>query len=223
MKCVKGHICQLEKAIEKNNEVFASMHKSFHIDSLSTWRISGITWVKHRKCSIIASLKASTMCHSDLPQNLQLIKCFHPIFSWMKLLGICLNSERHLIATFYGLLTFSFTLASNIASMALMLLDTEKPGKQDRSINSYTFGQIIVIDNLIFVLLVIGIHFMLLCQTLGKWKKLWDTLLDIGTLLDNKMFNRTVFLAILFILVSGIILLRFSANDFICLKFRKSS
>ncbi len=133
-----------------------------------------------------------------LSSSRQLNKCFQPIFHWMKILGICLTGD-HLFSRLYGMLMFSFTLASNVASMALMLLDEEEKPKEVSSINSYTFKQIIVIDNLNFTTSVVGVHLMLLCQTRLRWKKLWNTLLEIEIQLNSKILKRSVYISLLFI------------------------
>ncbi|XP_059352875.1 putative gustatory receptor 2a isoform X1 [Daphnia carinata] len=138
------------------------------------------------------------MTSSDLP-NCHLDTRFQSIFIWMKLLGISLTENRRQFCGIYDSLMFSLTLASNIASMTLMLVEPERPKQQDRSITSYVFAQILYIDNLNFMILVIGVHSMLLCQTRHRWKKLWATLQDVEEQLNSKILNRSFLITLLFI------------------------
>ena len=144
------------------------------------------------------------MRSSDLPNgNGQLDQRFQPIFIWMKILGISLTGERRFIGNAYDLLMFIITLISNVASMTLMLIEPERPKQEDVSvITSYTFTQILYIDNLNFIVLVIGSHLMLLCQTRRHWKKLWTTLLEVEVYLNRKILNRSFVIALLMIPVS---------------------
>ena len=141
---------------------------------------------------------ANAMSSSGRSEDRPLIKCFKPIFYWMRLLGICLIGEQHPFAIFYGLLMFSFTLASNVASMALMILDDTEQEKKE----TYTFKQILVIDNLNFTASAVGVHLMLLCQTRRSWKKLWSILLELEMQLNRKIIYRSYLIALLFIPVS---------------------
>lgn len=149
----------------------------------------------------VASLKPSTMRSSDLPnEGGQLDHRFQPIFIWMKILGISLTGERRFIGNVYDLLMLAITLASNIASITLMLVEPDRPKQEDLSIiTSYTFTQILYIDNLNFILLVVGAHLMLLCQTRRHWKKLWATLLEVQVHLNQKILNRSFVIALLLI------------------------
>jgi hypothetical protein len=149
----------------------------------------------------VASLKPSTMRSSDLPnEGGQLDHRFQPIFIWMKILGISLTGERRFIGNVYDLLMLAITLASNTASITLMLVEPDRPKQEDLSIiTSYTFTQILYIDNLNFILLVVGAHLMLLCQTRRHWKKLWATLLEVQVYLNRKILNRSFVIALLLI------------------------
>jgi hypothetical protein len=159
---------------------------------------------KHGIIFPIASLKLSTMRSSDLPNgNSQLDRRFQPIFIWMKILGIPLMGERRFMGNLYDLLMFIITLASNIASMTLMFVEPERPKQDDLSvITSYTFTQILYVDNLNFIILVVGAHLTLLCQTRVRWKKLWATLLEVQVHLNRKILNRSFVIALLLIPVS---------------------
>lgn len=105
---------------------------------------------------------------------------FHPVFVWLRVLGIYLTADNNspsLCSAVHSLIMLSISFGSNAASLYGMVF--EPSVYNANSDESYTLNLALVIANLNYVVMVVGIHFVLLSQTRVHWRKLWKTIITI--------------------------------------------
>ena len=120
---------------------------------------------------------------------------FQPFSRWMSLLGLNSYNCGNKMATVYSLVMFCVTVTSNMASLVQMTLQTKD--YQRPQMESDTFHTALILDNLNFTTMAIGIHLFLLYKsrslpsTLPKFWHQFQT--------DRKAFQ------IPFLVISGLV------------------